>query len=231
MRVKLLIWDFDGTLAFREGLWSSALAEVARSHIPGCMAVREDFVPHLQSGFPWHSPLLPHTHITTAEAWWQNLSPIIARALAVVTKVPEAEADLLVPRVRSAFLDPQSWCLFEDVVPCLRTLTRAGWKHVVLSNHVPELPALVEAVNLTPYIAQVFTSALVGFEKPHPQSYKAVLSAHPNARAVMVGDNFSVDVQGAQANGLSAILVRKHHVDATVFHESLVTLPSALAGA
>jgi putative hydrolase of the HAD superfamily len=106
---------------------------------------------------------------------------------------------------------------------CLQTLTHAGWKHVVLSNHVPELPALVEALNLTPHIAQVFTSALVGFEKPHPQSYEAVLSAYPNARALMmVGDNFSADVQGAQANGLSAILVRKHHVDATVFHESLV---------
>jgi putative hydrolase of the HAD superfamily len=47
--MKLLIWDFDGTLAFREGLWSSAVAEVARAHIPGCQAVREDFLSHLQS--------------------------------------------------------------------------------------------------------------------------------------------------------------------------------------
>jgi phosphoglycolate phosphatase-like HAD superfamily hydrolase len=144
--MKLLIWDFDGTLAFREGLWSSAVAEVACAHIPGCQAARADFLSHLQSGFPWHSPELPHTHI-----------------------------------------------------------------------------------GLTPHMAQVFSSATLGYEKPHPKSFGAVLGAFPDAaRAVMVGDNYAVDVQGAEAMGLSAILVRRPNAGATAFHESLTSLAPVL---
>jgi len=229
--MKLLIWDFDGTLAFREGLWSDALAEVAWAHVPGCHAAREDFVPYLQSGFPWHRPLLPHTHITSAEQWWQNLTPVITDAITAVTGISTAQAGQLVPHVREAFVDPRRWQLFGDVIPCLHALTSVGWKHVVLSNHVPELPDLIEALGLTPHIANTFSSATLGYEKPHPQSFKMVLAAYPSAQAVMVGDNYSVDVQGAEATGLSAILVRKPHVEATIFHESLTTLPSALAGA
>jgi hypothetical protein len=99
--MKLLIWDFDGTLAFREGLWSSAVAEVARAHIPGCQAVREDFLPHLRSGFPWHSPELPHTQIASAEEWWQHLSPVIAAALVKGTGIPARQAEQLVPVVHA----------------------------------------------------------------------------------------------------------------------------------
>jgi len=229
--MKLLLWDFDGTLAFREGMWSGALAEVACSHIPGCRVAREDFAPYLQSGFPWHRPLQPHTHITSAEEWWQNLSPVISGALAAVAGIPAERAKQLVPHVRSTFVDPRHWRLFEDVVPCLQALTTVGWKHVVLSNHVPELPGLIEALDLGPHVTETFTSAMLGYEKPHPQSFKAVLRAYPSAQAVMVGDNYSADVQGAEASGLSAILVRKSHVHATAFHESLATLPRALAGA
>src|SRR5574341_525610 len=32
--------------------------------------------------------------------------------------------------------------MFEDTLPCLQSLTAQGWQHVVLSHHVPELPAL-----------------------------------------------------------------------------------------
>jgi putative hydrolase of the HAD superfamily len=223
--MKLLIWDFDGTLAFREGLWSSAVAEVARAHIPGCQAVREDFLPHLQWGFPWHSPELPHTQIASAEEWWQHLSPVIAGALVKVTGIPERRAEQLVPVVRATFVDPRHWALFDDVLPCLEALTEARWTHVVLSNHVPELPLLVEALGLTPHMAKVFNSATLGYEKPHPKSFGAVLGAFPDAAAtVMVGDNYAVDVQGAKAAGLSAILVRRPNANATAFHESLASL-------
>jgi putative hydrolase of the HAD superfamily len=230
--MKLLIWDFDGTLAFREGLWSSAVADVARAHIPGCQAVREDFLPHLQSGFPWHRPELSHTDIASAEEWWQHLSPVIAGALVKATGISARQADQLVPVVRATFVAPQHWALFDDVLPCLEALTQKGWKHVVLSNHVPELPLLVKALGLTPHIAQIFNSATLGYEKPHPKSFEAVLGAFPDAvTTVMVGDNYMADVQGAEAMGLSAILVRRPNANTTAFHESLTSLTLALVHA
>lgn len=43
--------------------------------------------------------------------------------------------------VRAAFLDLSAWAVFDDVRPALAELASAGWRHVILSNHVPELPS------------------------------------------------------------------------------------------
>jgi putative hydrolase of the HAD superfamily len=229
--MKLLAWDFDGTLAFREGMWSKALAEVACECLPGCEVNRSAFVPHLQAGFPWHNPELPHTHITSPEQWWEHLSPVIENALVKGAGISTEEARRLVPHVRTNYTDPSHWALFDDVLPCLTELTERGWNHVILSNHVPELPLLVNALGLAPHIAAVFNSATLGYEKPHPKSFGAVLASFQNPKAVwMVGDNYAVDVEGAQVAGLSAILVRKAHPKATEFHESLSSIPRLLAG-
>lgn len=53
---RLLIWDFDGTLAHRDGMWSGAMVEVLDRHEPGHGITREDVRPHLRMGFPWHNP-------------------------------------------------------------------------------------------------------------------------------------------------------------------------------
>ncbi len=76
---------------------------------------------------------------------------------------------------------------------------------------VPELPDLIAALGLAPYMATVFTSAAIGFEKPHPQAFHTALRALGGATAVwMVGDSMTADVAGAHAVGFRAILVRRH---------------------
>ena len=230
--MKLLIWDFDGTLAFREGMWSSALVDVARAHVPGSQATREDFAPHLKSGFFWHVPEQSHEHIGSPEEWWNLISPVLVRALTAVTGITPTRADGLMPVVRSTFVNPRHWSLFEDVLPCLQTLSSQGWNHVVLSNHVPELPELVQALGLTPHIAKVFNSATLGYEKPHAKAFAAVREAFPSAStAWMIGDNYNADILGAEAAGLKAILVRRPNPAAIAYHESLTSIPAALTEA
>jgi len=54
------------------------------------------------------------------------------------------------------------------------------------------------------------SSALIGYEKPHPEAYAIGLRATGGADEVwMVGDNPVADVQGAEAAGIPAILVRR----------------------
>lgn len=78
-----------------------------------------------------------------------------------------------------------------------------------VSNHVPELPALVAALGLAPYFSAVVTSAALGWEKPNPRMYAAALAAAGDPDEVwMVGDNPVADVAGAEAAGIRAILVR-----------------------
>ena len=79
---------------------------------------------------------------------------------------------------------------------------------MILSNHVPELPSIVDGIGLGSLIDEVYTSAATGYEKPNPESYRIALGGESPADCFMVGDNVDADVLGAEKVGLPAILVR-----------------------
>ena len=79
----------------------------------------------------------------------------------------------------------------------------------VLSNHVPELPCLIDGLGLSSLIHRTINSAETGFEKPNPLAFQAALAALDYPSQVwMIGDNVNADVMGAESVGLRAILVR-----------------------
>ena len=68
--MRTLIWDFDGTLGYREGgMFGAALLEVVRQTAPGADVTQGQIRPYLQSGFPWHTPERPHLEIASSEPW------------------------------------------------------------------------------------------------------------------------------------------------------------------
>ena len=69
---------------------------------------------------------------------------------------------------RDHYLDPAHWSVFPDSAAALDRLSAAGYQHMIVSNHVPELRQLVSALGLADHFDEVLTSASVGFEKPHP---------------------------------------------------------------
>lgn len=205
---KLLLWDFEGTLAYRNGGWAGALASVAQETEPQRAAAAADFRPFLQYGFPWHAPENAHPGLSPDE-WWEDLLPLFARAF---RSAGFSNAALMARRVREVYLQVDQWHCFEDVQPVLDMLKQRGWTHVLLTNHVPELPHLLKALNLTGSFTNIFNSAETGYEKPNPKAFRAVLEwAGPLQAAWVIGDSYSADYMGAQENNLSAILVRNTH--------------------
>ena len=206
---RLLLWDFDGTLAARRGMWGACMLETLDEHEAGHGVELEAIRPLLRDGFPWHTPQTPHPELCEPDAWWTHVRGLLARAYEQLG-IPQARAEALARAVQRRYLDAGAgWSVFDDVVPALDRLSERGWTHVILSNHVPELAALVEALGLAPYIDAVFTSATTGYEKPHPESYATALR-HAGARvdAWMIGDNYDADVAGAESVGLRAVLAR-----------------------
>jgi FMN phosphatase YigB (HAD superfamily) len=117
-------------------------------------------------------------------------------------------------RVRAHYIDPASWRLFPDTVPTLAALSGLGWRHVLLSNHVPELPEIVNGLGLGSHLSVIVNSAATGYEKPHPEAFRLALErARWPASAWMIGDNPVADVAGAISAGLRAILVRTRPAD------------------
>jgi putative hydrolase of the HAD superfamily len=209
--VRTLLWDFDGTLGYRPGMWTQAMLDVLREHDPSCTLTRYDFRPFLHGNLPWQYPQnqVPHPELATQEQWWSRLEAVLARAFIGVGRAP-SEANRLAQLAHKKYLDKSQWFLFEDVIPTLQKMCVLGWRQAILSNHVPELAEIVEAMGLSPYIQRVFSSALLGYEKPQPQIFRQALAALGHPQTIwMIGDNIEADVFGAQAVGIPAILVRK----------------------
>ena len=229
-QLRYIIWDFDGTLAFRSGMWSGTLIEILRREMPANTSTVGDIRPYMQFGFPWNRAELLHDPIRSADEWWDDMLPVFQNAFEQGAKLEASVAAGLARHVRSAYINPDSWQLFDDTLPCLHGLRSSGWHHVILSNHVPELPGLIQSLGLGPLIENVFNSAQTGFEKPHGNAFGAVLTTIEGATQVwMVGDNVSADIAGAHAAGLPSILVRSQHPAAVHCCRTLAELPRMLA--
>ena len=230
---RVLIWDFDGTLAHRRGEtgWSILLAEALDAEEPGHGRSAETFRPHLREGFPWHRPEVAHPELCEPEAWWRSVRPVLSQAYEATGYAP-ARALELADAARRLYVDPEvGWALFDDTLPALERLSQAGWTHAILSNHVPELRQIVAGLGLDGVVAFISCSAETGYEKPHAQSYASVLEALRPAQAWMVGDNVVADVLGAEALGIPAVLVRRPDGRAERYADSLVDVEPFLSEA
>lgn len=226
--MKLLIWDFDGTLGYRHGMWSGALLEVIDANVPTHQIEASMLRANLRDGFPWHKPDQIHTHIKTADAWWGMMMPVFERAFISVGFTPNDARDLAL-QTRMVYPCVDAWDCFDDTIPTLKSLSYQGWTHVVLSNHVPELEAIMTHLGLTTHMDAIFNSAFIGYEKPHPQAFQMVLNQYSNVETVwMIGDNPIADIAGAQAVGVPGILVRNSSIDIQYTCETLSEVSSII---
>jgi len=208
MAAPTIIWDFDGTLAYRPGKWGSALVQALQDAPCGGEVDIERLRPHLKTGFPWHHPERPHPELRDPAAWWRQVEGVLARALAASGYDP-AGAGQIARLAGQHFRDPASFIMFPDTIPALRRLSADGWRHIILSNHVPELEEIVCALHLADHFDAILSSANTGYEKPNPEAFAIALSRAGHPECVwMVGDNPVSDVLGAEAVGIPGILVR-----------------------
>lgn len=202
-----VFWDFDGTLAFRAATWSGCLIEAIAAIDPDHGLVGADLIPGLRGGLPWHRPERGHTHLGTADAWWDALRPLLQSAY-VGAGVEERVAAHAARLFRSCYVDPTRWTVVPDAVAVLDELSATGWAHVIVSNHVPELEELIDAFGLSRHFTAVINSAIVGWEKPNPRIFEAALDRAGRPEHVwMVGDNPIADIAGAGALGIPGIHV------------------------
>ncbi|MFB7852933.1 HAD family hydrolase [Streptomyces sp. NPDC056053] len=154
----------------------------------------------------------PHPHLNDPDAWWDHITTVVAGAL---TRLGTADAHAAAVATRAAYTNPAAWSLYPQALRVLDQLTAHGWQHVLLSNHVPELPTLLAALGIDNRFQAVINSAASGYEKPHPEAFRlARAAAGPAQRLVMIGDNPQADAAGARRAGIDAIWVRRNqHTD------------------
>jgi putative hydrolase of the HAD superfamily len=96
-----------------------------------------------------------------------------------------------------------------EVPPLLRELRRRRYRLGVVSNSDGRVERLLGDVGLAEHFQVIVDSHVVGVEKPDPRIFAIALErlAEEPARAAYVGDFPAVDVAGARASGLAAILL------------------------
>jgi putative hydrolase of the HAD superfamily len=185
------------------------MIEVLDERQPGHGIGLEDVRPFLRNGFPWHAPEVAHPELATVDAWWGHVEPLLVRGYEGVGVAAES-ARIFSRFARERYIDVQYWQLFDDTVPALTDLREHGWRHVILSNHVPELGSIVTDLGLGALVDATVNSAETGYEKPHPEAFAHARRVAGNPTVIwMVGDNPDADVAGAEAVGIPAVLVRR----------------------
>jgi putative hydrolase of the HAD superfamily len=204
----VVVWDFAGTLAYRDGgEWGATLLASLRRHVGEHSLTPETTRPYLQEGFPWHSPTLSHFH-RTADEWWNALFPVLANCMLRVADIRPDLAWTIAHEARQSYADPAKWRVFDEVVEALTRVRQTGFTSVLLSNFTPELGELVMALGLADHFDHIIGSAEIGYEKPHPEAFHIALRrAGSPAHAWMVGDSMSCDVRGGASAGLRPIWI------------------------
>lgn len=103
----------------------------------------------------------------------------------------------------------ESYRLFPDVLPALEAARRAGLAVGLISNFEEWLEGLLTHMEVGDLFDPVVISGKVGMEKPDPAIFRLALdrSGVPAAEAVYVGDHPRIDVEGARAVGMGAVLI------------------------
>jgi putative hydrolase of the HAD superfamily len=91
----------------------------------------------------------------------------------------------------------------------LAAVREAGVGAAVISNSNGSVRSILEGLGLTRWLDYVIDSGEVGVEKPDPRIFRLALqrSGVASHEAVYIGDLYSVDVLGARAAGMEAVLL------------------------
>jgi putative hydrolase of the HAD superfamily len=96
-----------------------------------------------------------------------------------------------------------------DAGAALALVRRHGVAAGVISNSNGSVRSILESLGLTPHLDFVLDSGDLGFEKPDPRIFHLALdrAGVEAPDAAYIGDLYSVDVLGARAAGIAAVLL------------------------
>lgn len=125
----------------------------------------------------------------------------------------KVEGDAL-QRMREAILAKHMagdlWTFVEEgTLETLRELRRAGFTLGIVSNADGRVATFVEKAGLAEFFDVIIDSGVVGVEKPDPRIFEIAceqLDVEPG-ETIHVGDIYEIDVLGARAAGIRAILL------------------------
>lgn len=193
--VRAIFFDIGDTLVFDDPPLPARLALAAGFPLdPAAYKVGENYaLSEYLRGVPWDAP--DSMREAVARMWQAQGQPPLSKA----DWRTLAEAFAQIPLTR--YVHPGG-------LELLTELKARGFVLGAISDWEDTLPALLTNLGLWPFFSALAVSAIVGFTKPAPALFQEALrqANAPAETSLHVGDWYALDVMGARAAGMSALL-------------------------
>jgi HAD superfamily hydrolase (TIGR01549 family) len=201
--VRAVLCDLDDTLFDHAHASRCAIAELHRA-VPdfGCWSIDELGNRHRDALEVMHVEVLAG-RLTISDARIERFRRLLAAADAVA---PELAA----PRIARAYRDAyeKGWQAVPGALSLLQALKRAGLRTAIVTNNVlSEQRVKLDRCGLAAYVDALVTSEEVGVQKPGAAIFHTALERIESLpdHAVMIGDAWATDIEGARGAGLRAV--------------------------
>ncbi|EKM54098.1 uncharacterized protein PHACADRAFT_122837 [Phanerochaete carnosa HHB-10118-sp] len=150
-----------------------------------------------------------------AQGWWGEVIRRTAIGAGADSSAVEQSLDRIVPRLLGRFSGKEGYRLFDDSVPCLRSLKADNIKTGLVSNTDTRMRLVIEDLGISPFLDPVLLSEEERVEKPSLQIFLRAcdLAGVQRDEVLHVGDELRADYYGAKTCGLSALLIRRPGTD------------------
>ena len=211
--IKAVFFDLYYTLVQydppREDLAREALREfgidVSREALRGSLSVADEFFYGEQARLPLHKRP-PEERV----ALYAQHQYMILKEVGV-----NASQELVTKLLQKMKQFDFKLALYDDVVPALMVLgEERGLILGSISNVDRDISPVFEELGIYKLLPIIVTSVETGFGKPEPEIFQEALrrAEVPASEAIFVGDQYQIDVAGANRAGMIGVLLDRSNV-------------------
>jgi putative hydrolase of the HAD superfamily len=206
--LRTIFFDAAGTLFAPRVPIGESYARVAARHgvVTTGAAIGEGFrrAFHASGGLAFGLGHSPDELRRLEYRWWHD---VVAKSFATIGTFDDFDAYFA--ELFAYFANPAIWVADPNAVPLLEELKRAGYRLGVVSNFDYRLYRILDGLSLASFFDSITISSEAGGAKPDPRIFTAALARHAIApdEALHVGDAPHLDVGGAHAAGIAAVLI------------------------
>jgi putative hydrolase of the HAD superfamily len=155
-----------------------------------------------------------HSRLSLGKRSKEEIMALYGRYHGIILKEAGLEASpQLIGELLKKWLETDyKMALYDDVAPALDELEKRGLILGLISNVDRDIDAVYEELGLPGWLKLKVTSQDVGFNKPRPEIFQAALEQAKVSpeEAIYVGDQYEIDVLGANGVGMRGILIDRH---------------------
>jgi HAD superfamily hydrolase (TIGR01549 family) len=219
--LKAVCFDWFNTLAYtdpsREAMWARALADIGyqidiKVVLRGIMAADCE----IKSPFGMTDPV---AQLRAYLAYPRNIFHTAGLT------VPEDAPMRALEAVRQYYSGHQNFLIYDDVIETLIELKARGLILGLITNANLEMLALYRELGLEKHLDFVSTSEEAAAEKPDPAIFQLALdkAGVSAGEALHVGDQYEMDIVGANGAGMRAVLLDRYDVNPDATYRPRIT--------